>query len=131
MNSNQRITYTKSCLEFFQYKCVTPDDKDFRIYQGKHNNLPEMIDANFNDGFLNNWNWIMEVKQSIKNLGFRIGTLSNDIVTVSIYKDTLTQYESIESNCIVEVSHKNEKEAVVQAIDSFLKFYNKNLEMSK
>lgn len=48
MDSKQIITYTKNCLELLGYKSVTPDDKDFSIYEGKNNNLSNMIDGAIN-----------------------------------------------------------------------------------
>ena len=121
MNSKQKIIYTKNCLEFLDYKCVTPNDKDFRIYEGKNSVMPSMVDANFNDGFLNNWNWIMEVVEKILKiyrtdfyLDFDMPV--SDTFTVSIGSDG--KYNSRgESNV-------SSKEAVVQAINQFLIWYN-------
>jgi hypothetical protein len=128
MDNNQRITYTKNCLEFLHYKCVTPDDKDFRIYQGKHNNLPEMIDANFNDGFLNNWNWIMEIVDKILAQGFRKYSCTHEEHSRCVFTDMAISYQKHEfgGGNIVADSGKctTEKAAVVQAINQFLIWYS-------
>lgn len=126
MKTQERRTYTKNCLEFLAYKSVTPDDIDFRIYCGNNKIIPESIDANFNDGFLNNWNWIMEVK--------------NNICQLDIVDEFNVQYCSVAGGyyCSIFPYFKNsfqafytktidtEKEAVVQIMNEFLTWYKDN-----
>ncbi len=63
----------------------------------------------------------MEVVEAIEKLGYEIDIFSNCVEIC----------DTPDENYITEAVGKTKKEAVVQAIDSFLKFYNKNLEMSK
>lgn len=114
MDSKQKIIYTKSCLEFLDYKCVTPDDKDFRVYEGKNSVIPSMVDANFSDGFLNNWNWIMEMVEAIEKKRYEIDIFSNCVEIC----------DTPDENYITESVGKTKKEAVVQAINQFLIWYN-------
>ena len=123
MDNRQKITYTKNCLELLGYKCVTPDDKDFRIYKGENKSLPNMVDANFNDDFLNNWNWIMEIIEKILKdyrtdfyLDFDMPV--SDTFTVSIGSDG--NYNSNGKSII------SSKEAVINAINQFLIWYKTN-----
>lgn len=67
--------------------------------------------------FHSDWNWIMEVCIDIKNIQ---NPREHSDTTCSTLKREIQSH----------LGSAN-KEAVVQAIDSFIKFYNKNLEMSK
>lgn len=128
MTKEEKIEYTKNCLSLLGYVCVTPDDKDFRIYEGKNNVLPNMIDANFNDGFINNWNLIMEVVDAIEDIqieGQYIYSIQPRGATCEI--KCSTQYSlafDVEMPCIYEIA-KSKKEAIVQAINQFLIWYKK------
>lgn len=116
MNSKQKIIYTKNCLEFLDYKCVSPNDKDFRIYEGKNSVIPSMVDANFNDGFLNNWNWIMEVKDMIQRKFYFVDILGCGICTIK-------GIEGKTKNPHISAASDEPKEAVVEAINQFLIWY--------
>lgn len=113
MDSKQKIIYTKNCLEFLDYKCVTPSDKNFRIYEGKNSVIPSMVDANFNDGFLNNWNWLMEVYDKLMKLP-SLGDIK--------YPETgpLGIFTNIKYNI-------PDKEKTVHAINQFLTWYNETV----
>lgn len=113
MTKEEKIEYTKNCLSLLGYVCVTPDDKDFRIYEGKNNVLPNMIDANFNDGFINNWNWIMEVVDAIVE--------KTKFKTI----DECSEEEWYATIGITRLTITSKKEAVVQAINQFLIWYKK------
>lgn len=152
MDSKQKIIYTKNCLEFLDYKCVTPNDKDFRIYEGKNSFIPSKVDANFNDGFLNNWNWIMEVVEAIEekssytvmgrkilgefeisryNVKFFFTPNQNFLLHLElrpyIYEDTW-KHPMFKNHIIKAFDFKKEgkKAAVVQAINQFLIWYENN-----
>lgn len=142
MNSKQKIIYTKNCLEFLGYKCVTPNDKDFRIYEGKNSVIPSMVDANFNDDFLNNWNWIMEVVEAIEkeldgSRPFKYGKLDAldfniDNKSVKVKASFWTNPNTVNGNYWSYFKYNkkynniSKKEAVVQAINQFLIWYNEN-----
>jgi len=150
--TQEEVLYNKRCLELLHYKCVTPDDKDFRIYEGKNSVIPSMVDANFNDGFLNNWNWIMTVVDAIEELGsytimsitykgdFEIkrygvkfyfapnnkNLLQLELVPFMIdntFKHPMFKYHIIEN---FDFKNRSKKEAVVQAINQFLIWYEQN-----
>lgn len=129
MNKKERILYTKNCLEILSYKCVTPDDKDFRIYEGVNSVIPKTVDANFNDGFLNNWNWIMEVCEAIEKLHFFFHTLGRGsfvtttdpkIIELNNWDDTIVSSTDLFD---YEKEMPTKKEAVVSAINQFLIWY--------
>ncbi len=61
-----------------------------------------------------NWSWIMEVVEAIEKL--------NKIVIIDGNKCTITPIDSSYIFC----KNKSKKEAVVQAINQFLIWYNKN-----
>lgn len=126
MDSKQRITYTKNCLEILNYKCITSDDKDFIIYEGNYNNLPEMIDANFNDGFLNNWNWIMEVKSKICQSN-RVDEFNTQYDSVAQgFHCSITPVHNDSFKSIYTNVYFTEKDAVLQAINQFLIWWSAN-----
>lgn len=108
MTQQEILDYNKNCLEFLGYKCVTPDDKDFRIYEGENKSLPNAVEANFNDDFLNNWNWIMEVVDAIEKKVAWVNIIGCKVDISSIFNGNA----------------KTKKEAVVKAINQTLIWYN-------
>jgi len=64
--------------------------------------------------FHSDWNWIMEVVEVIEKLGYEIDIFSNCVEICDIPDE----------NYIAEAVGKTKKEAVVQAINQFLIWYN-------
>lgn len=137
MKEKERRLYTKYCLELLGYKCVTPDDKDFRVYEGSNDNLPDSIDANYNTGFVRNWNCIMTVVEAIENLDFSKDGYSweldgeiqynNEGISVDIENNWCIIYQNLALDPIhiySSVKAPTKKEAVVKAINEFLIYYN-------
>ena len=132
MTQTDRRNYTKRCLALLGYNCVTPDDKDFRIYVGTNPVLPESIDANFNDRFIKDWDWIMEVVESVEKLYKQ----PNKEISFNIQPGEIEVFQRpyrLDSNDYHDVIYlgdgyinNSKKEAVVQAINQFLIWYNEN-----
>jgi hypothetical protein len=68
--------------------------------------------------FHSDWNWIMEVVEAIENLfdGEVLVEISDESCYIGYYKLLYEKYTTMETK----------KEAVVQAINQFLIWYNKN-----
>lgn len=89
--------------------------------------------------FHSDWNWIMEVVEAIEKLDFSKTGYSwedeygihynNEGTSVEIGNNTCFIYENLALDPIhvyVDVKAETKKKAVVQAINSFLIWYNKN-----
>lgn len=144
MTKQEVFEYNKRCALFLGWKetteqfqidwvgCKTKERLD-RLDNAYIPILEKNGDVIFSDfsvmDFTNNWNWIMEVVDAIeKSNKYKVTIGSDDWVKIS------TRFLHISSD-FVDIVHlcssTTKKEAVVQAIDYFLKFYNENLEMSK
>lgn len=122
MTNKEILEYNKRCVEFLGYVNTTLTDKDFNIYYNEKgmiigNKIHTMIEP-MSAEFHSDWNWIMEVVEAIEKLGYKFQLGWNITALISLVPNTPAKIALIES--------ENRKEAVVQAIDSFLKFYNKN-----
>jgi hypothetical protein len=127
MTQEEVLEFNKRCAEFLGYINTTPNDKDFDIYHNEKgmiigNKIYTMIEP-MSAKFHSDWNWIMEVVEKILKdyrtdfyLDFDMPV--SDTFTVSIGSDG--KYRSDGESKI------NSKEAVVQAINQFLIWYNEN-----
>jgi hypothetical protein len=113
MTQEEILQYNKRCAEFLGYKNTTPDDKDFNIYQSEKgmiigNKIYTLLET-MSMRFHSDWNWIMEVVEAIeKKAWVNIKGCAVDIST------------------IVNLNAPTKKEAVVQAINQFLIWYEQN-----
>jgi tRNA G46 methylase TrmB len=127
MTQEEILKYNKRCAEFLGYELITPQMRK-RPEQWNDNSYWEHKDkANVHtskkvlgrDGYLefhSDWNWIMNVVETIEKLGYEIDIFSNCVEIC----------DTPDENYITEAVGKTKKEAVVQAIYEFLKFYNLN-----
>jgi hypothetical protein len=99
--------YTRMCVEVLGFVSTTPtDNKDFKVHE--HPITGEMLDTNFDERFIRDWNWIMEVVNK----------------ALDIEDDT---YGALRIYSLLSLAlSKADKELVVQAIWEFLLWYNKN-----
>lgn len=124
MKTQEEIrAYTKNCLKLLGYECVTPTDKDFRLYKGVNSVIPEMVDANFDNRFLNDWNWIHEVVEAIEKLEDEQGRKW----VVDIYKNCCAITHEWYSTYNICINSETKKEATVEAINQFLILLENNL----
>ena len=107
--------YNKLCIEFLGYKNPI-EDKDFCFYEHSNYNelsvIPKLLEANFENRFLNDWNWIHEVIEKIENT-----PVCNKGGFAMIINGTLCQWDG------TSYIGKTKKEAVIKAIYRFLKWY--------
>ena len=105
MTQEEILEYNKLCAEFLNLH----RDEEVAIY--KFNAYPYEY-LRFNS----DWNWIMEVVEAIEKLGYEIDIFSNCVQIC----------DTPDENYITEAAGKTKKEAVVQAINQFLIWYNEN-----
>lgn len=118
MTREEILEYNKLCAEFLGYKYFPyPNvNSGWRKEQG-HLKLSEYYLARTTKDlkFYSDWNWIMRMVDSIETKGY-------DVFLNGLYcritDSGLTNFE-IESDRV-----KNKKQAVIQAIYEFLKYYN-------
>lgn len=83
--------------------------------------------------FHSDWSWIMGVVEAIENLGYAtvishdycVSNYGSDLCEID-YKSNALEREEYKDEPIVEELTKTKKEAVVQAINQFLIWYNEN-----
>lgn len=143
MKQEEILEYNKRCAEFLGYELITPQmrkspekwNNSYWEHKDKANvdASKKVLGSEKSLSFNSDWNRIMEVLKQITKCGYNWelidfnGTVREEkFMKCSIFN---LQLDKPNHKFIFESS--DAKEAVVQAIDSFLKFYNKNLEMSK
>lgn len=94
--------YNKKCAEFLGYVNTTPTDPDFDIYEKKGGEVGNLIEPK-SCKFHSDWNWIMEVIKEIVKIPDGIGY----------------QFKRSVEGCF------DSKEEVIQSIDQFINWYNK------
>lgn len=139
MNKEEIIEYNKRCAEFLGWKYFSFEQvRGTRVmvgwedvfYKGKTEELK----------FHSDWNWIMEVVEAIENINRKSILHYNEIkifrnhIDVS-YDISLTKRytfsddyseQALSEGRLAKIEHfKTKKEAVVQAINQFLIWYNK------
>jgi hypothetical protein len=105
MTEEEILQYNKMCAEFLNLH----RDEEVAIY--KFNAYPYDFLK-----FHSNWDWIMEVVEAIEKKGYEIDIFSNCVEIC----------DTPDENYITEAVGKTKKEAVVQAINQFLIWYNEN-----
>jgi len=124
MKQKEILEYNKRCAEFLGYINLTPDDKDFDFYEKLDGVLGKMLEPK-SMKFHSDWNWIMEVVEKIQTLD-KLG----GIVMIQQGRCKITSRMAGDNSVYADVSHyylhgmKKQKEAVVQAINQFLIWYN-------
>ena len=134
MTPQEKLEYNKRCAEFLGYVNTTPTDKDFNIYKNEKgmiigNNIYTILET-MSMKFHSDWNWIMEVVEAIEKLYSH----PNKEINIDIKPGQIEIFQRpfyLENNNYHEVIYlsdgyinSSKKEAVVQAIDQFLIWYN-------
>lgn len=131
--------FNKKCAEFMNYELITPDKRKHPD-EWKHSYWEHKDKANVHtskkvlgrDGYLSfhsDWNRIMEVVEKIQTLN-KLG----GIVLIQQGRCKITSRMAGDNSIYADVSLyfekgvKGQKEAVVQAIDQFIDWYNKQKE---
>ena len=133
MKQEEILEYNKRCAEFLGWKetteqfkidwvgCKTKERLD-RLNKQYIPILEKNGDVLFPDfsviNFHSDWNWIMEVVEAIENRGIVVLIGKNTCVIEQTYGKTTIELPSIKKN--------SKKEAVVEAINQFLNWYNEN-----
>jgi hypothetical protein len=104
MNNKEIENYNRLCAEFLGWKNL--NDDSFPEYIDKLGNFYPLKELTFDS----DWNWIMEVVDAIEKLGHTVDIWNNVCVIPHLKKSI----------------GESKKEAVVQAINQFLIWYNEN-----
>lgn len=127
MTQEDILEYNKMCAEFLGYVNTTSTDKEFNVYQNKDGKILEVMSMKFHT----DWNLIMEIVETIHNLD----RLSADVM-ICQSKCKITPRMAGDNSVYADVSKyflqgiKGQKEAVVEAINHFLKFYINETEIN-
>jgi len=117
MIQQEILEYNKRCAEFLGWNKTHPKIKDWHIYITPigHISYDKML-------FHSDWNWIMEVVEAIEKLKYLVVIQSNfcQIQEIGTKKNDFKPY------IIASIYSNDKKEAVVQAINQFLIWYNEN-----
>jgi hypothetical protein len=126
MTKEEILQYNKRCAEFLGYKNLTPDDKDFNIYENEKgmiigNKIYTLLET-MSMTFHSDWNWIMEVLKQITKYGYNWELIDfNGTVTEEKFmKCSIFNLELSKPYNKFTAESSDEKEAVVQAINQFL-----------
>lgn len=130
MTQEEILEYNKRSAEFLGMYDYSKDNEYFK--KGNYYCYPEKeknpgsgyytIIQNTSEGyygiFNSDWNWIMKVVEAIEQLGYRVEIIGLSCI---IYKNSnpISSYYGIKNESTKE-------EAVVQAINQFLIWYNEN-----
>ena len=119
MTQQEILEYNKRCAEFLGWKLISKEDFNKlgeASYTGENKDIKWGIIEYLK--FHSDWNWIMEVVEAIEKLGYKFQLGWNITALVSLVPNTSAKIAFIES--------ENRKEAVVQAINQFLIWYNEH-----
>jgi hypothetical protein len=126
MTQEEFLEFNKRCAEFLGYELITPQMRK-RPEEWKDNSYWEHKDkANVHtskkvlgrDGYLafhSDWNLIMEVVEAIEKLNYQVDIQNNHCL--------IQRSDSFDG---IRVYAETKKEAVVQAINQFLIWYEQN-----
>ena len=133
MTQEETIDYNKRCAKFLGWKetseqfkidwvgCKTKErfdkiNKDYIPILEKDGNVifPDFTVMDFS----RDWNWIMEVVEAIEKIDYKFQLGWNITALISLVSKTPAKIALIET--------ENRKEAVVQAINQFLIWYEQN-----
>ena len=122
MTQEEIVQYNKLCAEFLGYANLTPDDKDFDFYEKLDGVLGKRFEPK-SLKFHSDWNWIMVVVEDIEN---KLNDSFNvDIVNKNQCEIVRNGEEFICGAGFDTINH-HKKEAVVEAINQFLIWYEEN-----
>ena len=114
MNKQEIENYNRLCAEFLGWKNL--NDDSFPEYVNPLGDFYQLKELKFHS----DWNWIMAVVEAIEELDI-IASFQIEQPTIYIWKSSETStFEGIS----IDIFTMSKKEAVVQAINKFLIWYN-------
>ena len=117
--------YNKKCAEFLNFKKYPIKEKaDGYVVNFKNGKVP-FESCISNSQFHSDWNWIMAVVEAIEKLDVLHSKYASkyDILIDCFSCSIMTTGYHIKT--ILTIDNTNKKQAVVQAIDQFIDWYNK------
>ena len=137
MTQEEIIEYNKRCAEFLGNKLISKNDFNMlgeHAYTGEHEHTNWAVIEYLN--YHHDWNGIMEVIEAIEKLKYVVITKTSPTISETWIQCIITiqncTVDSLFNNkFIVEYksdysNNQTKKEAVVQAINQFLIWYNEN-----
>lgn len=122
MKQEEILECNKLCAEFLKWEFTTFKEVYNHINDFKGNQYDSLEELQFHS----DWNWIMMVIEKIQGLGFNTDSYSPIQGSVEL-EDTLHEFNIWDKiNPEIQGRGKTKKEAVVQAINKFLIWYNEN-----
>lgn len=123
MTQEEILEYNKLCAEFLGWKNLNDDS------------FPEYIDVNCDFfklkdlKFHSDWNWIHEVLKKITTIQYHWELINfhGTFEEKNCMKCEIFSLRPYESNNEFSYKSSDEKEAVIQAINQFLIWYNENV----
>lgn len=135
--------YNKKCAEFLFPELVDVDDAEiwgintlliesnqskYEILNNRRSNIFMSIDLKFRS----DWNWIMEVVDKIESLEdkqFYMEWIWLNKTNVGLYQRETNSGSTLWEYIARFSDSKTKKQAVIQAIDQFIDWYNKHKEL--
>lgn len=119
MTQQEIYNYNNRCAEFLGYVNTTSTDKDFNIYENEKgmiigNKIYTLLET-MSMKFHSDWNWTHEVIRVIENIRDVRDVTINSVGCIIFHKEGAFSGFS-----------DNKHEAVVEAINKFLIWYNEN-----
>ena len=109
------IKQNKLLAEFLEYKNITPEDRDFNIYEGDaliiNGETKKLIEA-MSMEFSTNWNWLIIVIKKIRN-----------IVNTELSINEFDKFRYLEQRLN---PYNYEIDSVFNGCIEFIKWYNEN-----
>lgn len=120
MKQEEILEYNKRCAEFLGLELYAPGFPSGYFYKNDNNHFYHFEDLRFHS----DWNWIMMVIEKIEGLGFNTDSYSPIQGSVEL-EYTLHEFNIWDKiNPEIQGRGKTKKEAVIQAINQFLIWYN-------
>lgn len=120
MTQEEILEYNKLCAEFLKWEFTTFKEVYNHINDFKGNQYDSLEELQFHS----DWNWIMMVIEKIEGLGFNTDSYSPIQGSVEL-EYTLHEFNIWDKiNPEIQGRGKTKKEAVIQAINQFLIWYN-------
>jgi len=119
MNEKEILEYNKRCAEFLGWKNL--NDDSFPEYVNPLGDFYQLKELKFHS----DWNWIMEVVEAIEKLKFNV-RITIACITIENAFDNDSNLSPIYKFHSMQGEFESKKEAVVEAINQFLIWYEQN-----
>lgn len=120
MTQQETLDYNKRCAEFLHWEI---NDIPISLGGGKGWFSDKVYQCELGlEMFDDDWNWIMEVVEAIQKIVIK----NDNEFCIEFYEGLPNQPETFVSVGEIEVRKVNSKEAVIEAINQFLIWYEQN-----